>query len=152
MTFFNRFTINELNENYMLSANIDTLKNLCSTDKYINEICNNDYFWTRKFQKDGLPLPKIKFTTPKQYISTYIYTAKIMDYVFHVLKTENIRISFSNLDLFHDYVSMDELEKCYIVWQKLLITFQNDIGRGVEEHSLRGLLYIDNIKGDKYKI
>ncbi len=31
--------------NILLKLNYDDLLNICRIDKYINTICNNDYFW-----------------------------------------------------------------------------------------------------------
>lgn len=57
---FTQSGIYELNEKYMLEADIETIKSLCVTNKYVNNICNNYKFWIKKFEHDNLILPMYK--------------------------------------------------------------------------------------------
>lgn len=42
--------------NILLNSQIDTLRNLCLTQKNTALHCNNNYFWIKKFEHDNLPL------------------------------------------------------------------------------------------------
>lgn len=118
MALFNNNGIRDLDEMIGIILDIKTLHALCVTNKYMNNLCNDDYFWTRKFEYHNLPKPKFKLTSSCHYIVIYKNTCKIMKYIDHVLKTEDIRISCNELNLFHNYVDEDTLEKAYIKMAK----------------------------------
>lgn len=108
-------------------------------------------FLVKKFNHDGLPVPKIKFTSINNYITTYINSMKIMDYIYHVLKTQSIRINFDNLNIFYDYVDDNTAEKIYMQWQKLMNNYTANVSIG-NDFYLGGLLYIRRDSKGKYTI
>jgi hypothetical protein len=151
MSFFGGNSFIELDELYLLESDIETLKSLCITNKNINKTCMSHVFWVKKFNHDGLPVPKIKFTSINNYITTYINSMKIMDYIYHVLNTQSIRIDFDNLNIFYDYVDDDTAEKIYMQWQKLMTNYTFNVSAG-DDFYLGGLLYIRRDNKGKYTI
>lgn len=56
----------ELTFQIMLELDIQSINNLCQTTQEMQRICQNDYFWKLKFEKDGL-----KFKEHHNYILLY---------------------------------------------------------------------------------
>jgi len=44
--------IPEVDFSIMLQLNLRSLKNICRTNRYLNSLCQSDYFWKKKIQQD----------------------------------------------------------------------------------------------------
>lgn len=154
MALFNSDSIRDLDEIICITADIKILHALCITNKYLNNLCNNDYFWTRKYEHDNLPKPLCKLSSINNHIITYTNTYKKMQYVNHVLKTEDIRINFTDLKLFHPYVDQDTLEKVYMALRKLNDVYLSymQIENDDYNYARMMILYIRHENTGKYNI
>ena len=52
----------EIDINILLNLDIKSLSKFCSTSKYVQDFCSDDYFWQKKFGRDSLPLAAIIIT------------------------------------------------------------------------------------------
>lgn len=145
----------EMDINILLMSDIDDIKNICTAyTKYGREFCGDSYFWHLKFKKDNLPLPVIDYTTSSEWISSYIYTEKMMAYTNHVMSVINrgftVRIAFNSLSVFHDIVDNETLKKCYLSWQSFSIDYFKDVNQKSSDNDSYGKLYIGHLNGDIY--
>src|SRR5947208_2278161 len=58
--------------NILIQSDIETIENLCVTNKNAYKICNNKSFWRNKFHNDGLPFDSQKqYNTVNEWIKEY---------------------------------------------------------------------------------
>src|SRR5258708_7374227 len=53
--------------NILLHSDLNTIKNICETDKQANKICNDKYFWKNKITYDNLLIVEDMPFTMKSY-------------------------------------------------------------------------------------
>lgn len=61
----------DINFNILLKSDIDSVLNLCQVNKQFNQICNDSYFWKKKFEHDTIPFTKIKEGILSYYFDLY---------------------------------------------------------------------------------
>jgi len=71
------YNIYELHFNILLKSDIDTIENLCYTDKYFYNICQDPFFWFSKFKQDDLTYPNSIPYTSKEWIQMYKLNTKL---------------------------------------------------------------------------
>lgn len=64
--------IPELDFNILLNLDLKSLGNACNSSKYLNDICEDFYFWKRKFDNEGLIIINHNFNDVNIWIQEYI--------------------------------------------------------------------------------
>lgn len=64
----------DIRQNILLQLPFNDLIRACSTDQLSRQICSNDAFWIRKFERDGVPLMN-KRTNLEGWLLEYKYSA-----------------------------------------------------------------------------
>ena len=75
-----------------------TLKNICSTDKYINNQGSKLFFWKPIFNQYNLPLPNHDIQTTTGWIKAYIHTIKTTELITAII--HKIHVKKSDLKFF----------------------------------------------------
>jgi hypothetical protein len=147
--------VRETDMNMMIALDIKSLENYCLINQDGYKICTNRHFWKLKFEKDNLPFPLIHYTTPAEWISSYIYTHKVMSYTQHVtdyiLEGSTVRIQFNNLYLFENVIDKESLKKCYLAWQQFLPDYLNYVKNQYDDEDSYGVLFIE-YKENKFNL
>lgn len=86
--------------NLLLQSDYKTISRLCSTNKEINSICNQNSFWVDKMNYDQLPI----YTTVLNYKSYYFKISKLIDKVNNIFNLPyttvlTIQLDYENQDL-----------------------------------------------------
>ncbi len=114
--------IKDVRHNIYLKLNIDTLENVCYTDKMAQEICLSPNFWHFYFKENGVNPISNKYTTVKSWIKAYKYekfnqihkplltihstfiAIMPLNYVtMHLKILEEAQISFKSVDYYMKY-------------------------------------------------
>lgn len=77
----------------MLNSDINSIHNLCLSNKTSFNVCDSNYFWENKFYNDNLPIIENK-KTPSQWINEYKKIDSIsneVEQLLRILKILNIK-------------------------------------------------------------
>lgn len=147
--------VREIDMNMMIALDIKSLENYCLINQDGYKICTNRHFWKLKFENDNLPFPLIHYTTPAEWISSYIFTHKVMSYTQHVMRYilmgDNVSIEFNNLYLFENVIDKESLKKCYLAWQLFLPDYLKDVEQQYDDEDSYGELFIE-YKENKFNL
>lgn len=87
--------------NIMIESDIETINNLCVTNKN-NNVCNNEYFWVEKFNHDNMPIIiyRNNFSTwIKEYIAVKEAKIKALEILQLYLENSTIAKDVIKLDI-----------------------------------------------------
>ncbi len=85
--------------NIMLNADIDTIKNYCTTSKEANKICHDKHFWINKFKIENYIVPK-KYNM-EEYIKIHDLTLKAKQLLM-LFQKERIVSDWINVIIYFD--------------------------------------------------
>ena len=122
--------IDDANYEILKTLDIKSLSKYCSTNKYAQQICNNDDFWQSKFNYDQLPLNAISTQplTLNEWIKEYVLVSEAYKNAFNIIamnEVEQIRKEDKTNGLI--YVNMYVFNIDEQIQYKILSMFINDI-------------------------
>lgn len=84
----------------LLNSDYQTIKAMCQTSTYMQQLCQNDYFWKLKFKSDFGPFDKIVNNTWHQ---SYIFMLRAQTYFNKLTEMNYIEYIIEDVDYYNTF-------------------------------------------------